>query len=327
MCLKFKIFAALIFSAALLGCREKTGTESYDDGIAPSVPAGLSVFKSRDGEVGIEWERNVEFDFDHYIIYRGINDSTKLKLLSLLRDNYYYDYPLEYDSVYYYSVSAVDNYGRESVSSGFVSASPANFYPPHTPLNFKALGKHTDTGKFFLLSWEPNYDADLLGYEIYRSAQSGFTPDSSNLIGFAKDNSYKDSIGVQLLEKYFFVIRAVDKGLKKSKPSGEFGDVIFDKPRVVFPENNSQVKPFSQFRIQTVSMPAFYKLVVQTNEIFGTVLELNFESSSVNSVISIDFNPYYLEPYKTYYCRVLAYSIANDDPNSFSELIKFSIYP
>jgi hypothetical protein len=74
--------------------------------------------------------------------------------------------------------------------------------PPATPAPF--------TGQYAAgtahLHWNPNVEADLAGYRLYRGASMGFVPGPGNLVGALSDTGYTDSAGAP----YVYKLTAVD---------------------------------------------------------------------------------------------------------------------
>jgi hypothetical protein len=74
--------------------------------------------------------------------------------------------------------------------------------PPLTPAPF--------TGNFgagsTALHWNPNVEADLAGYRLYRGSSAGFVPDPSNLVAALTDTGYVDPAGTP----YFYKLAAID---------------------------------------------------------------------------------------------------------------------
>ncbi len=129
---RFRFFIALTF-IIYQSCERSDITSPIDDGLPPATPVNLSIFRARDGEIGIEWLKNREPDINGYNIYRSIGDTINLIKIDSTQEDYHIDYYLEYDSTYYYRISAVDKFGNESLLTPPVSAKPENLYPPYTP--------------------------------------------------------------------------------------------------------------------------------------------------------------------------------------------------
>lgn len=320
----------LIFISLLMlihsGCERPTEFEIVDDGIAPAVPSGLAVYTAHDGFIGIQWIPNNEPDLDGYLVYRSTNDSVYMKI-AFTRDNFFEDDSLCYDTTYFYKVSAIDISGKESNLTPSVSASPVNIYPPHTPGLNTVNCRNWEGDLSVYVSWYKNFDHDILGYEVHRSKTPGFTPGDTTLIGFSSSADFTDTLQLELYQNYYYKIIAVDKGTLKSNPSSEMADAILDIPELIFPADGSDVNYFTQFLIGALQVPANYEIIVQTNQFFGNFWSKSFYSDVINDTIKVVFDPPYLYPDFTYYCRLVTYSSGNIQPNSISPLYNFTIIP
>ncbi|MFC2082138.1 fibronectin type III domain-containing protein [Bacteroidota bacterium] len=306
-------------------CDRDDVTQPVDDGLPPVTPVNLSVFRERDGEAGIEWRRINTPELKVYRIYRSENNPADPVLIDSTIDNYYIDYSLDYDTVYYYFISAVDIFNRESPLSAPVNAEPLNVYPPDTPFLIEINGRNWEGRQSVHLFWQPVQDSDLDMYEIYRDTIPDFNADSSNIAGRTTTNEFDDYADLELLIEYYYNIVAVDKGGLKSAEGPTVSDIILNTPLQIFPANEMSVAPFSEFEIKTVSEPAYYKIVIQSNQFYGIIRELNFQSEAVDSVISVEFSSTQLTSNKKYYWRIFTFTQNYRDPNSFSDLYSFSI--
>lgn len=327
-----KYFHAIIFLVLLASCDREEITNPGDDSIPPNIPIGLSVFGASDGEVGIEWIKNSESNVTGYKIFRSANNPNNFQHIGTTADNFHIDDSLDYDSTYYYSIKAVNRTGKESGFSEFVSAQPKNIYAPGPPVDVAATAKNSQDKIFIKLSWRKPYDTDIKGFEIYRSRTENFQADSATFLEFVPPGtipyfgSYTDTNDIELLTKYYYKIKSVDKGNLKSYSSYEVSDLVLDEPVLVSPVDKAVLNNLSGFKIITAGAEAQYKLVVQTNEIYGTVAEIEFESSSKHQEITIDTRNLILDANKTYYWRVFAYTNNNDEPNSYSGFFSFTLF-
>lgn len=319
-----------IFLVGLLffsGCDRDTPVEPVDDGRTPAKPIGLSIFREYDGEIGIEWNSNLEKDISHYKIFRSDSSNNNYQLIDSTQSSYYLDTGLSYLTTYFYRIAAVDNYGNTSEQSDSVSGMPQNLYAPFPPYYLTINAKNWDDSLSVKITFGESFSSDVSFYEIYRSENTAFTPDSSNLIGTSDKLNFIDKNNLEMLKEYFYKIVAVDKGRIKSQPSVEVTDIILDSPKPIYPINESQVNYFADFQIETCSIPTDYKIVLQSNEVYGTEVELNFSSQKTNSIISVPIKNVTFDAYADYYWRVFAYTKNNNIPNSYSELYKFTIVP
>ncbi|WKZ70602.1 MAG: fibronectin type III domain-containing protein [Melioribacteraceae bacterium] len=319
----FSLLTALIF----LSCERNSPTEIIDDGIPPTAPIGLSVFRQYDGEVGIEWISNLEKDIKFYKIFRSISNENNFAVIDSTSSTYFLDVGLEYDSTYYYKIKAVDLFGYESDFSAYVSAVPQNLYPPYPPYYLSINARNWNDSLSMKITFGNSFSTDVKHYEIHRSLNPNFSPDNSSLIGVTNELSFIDKNHLDLLVDYYYKIISVDKGNLQSQPSVEVRDFLLDKPIQISPENNASVDYFAEFKIQTCSKPADYRIVVQANEIYGPLTEINFSSNEINKIITVPIKNITFAAYADYYWRVFTYTKGNNIPNSFSKLQKFTIIP
>ncbi|NWF49234.1 MAG: hypothetical protein HXY49_01685 [Ignavibacteriaceae bacterium] len=320
-----KYYLLAFTSLALTACERDSFISGSDDGIAPAVPTNFVVFLAEDGDIILNWDANVEKDLKGYNVWRK-TDSTDYSFLDFTQDDYYIDDSLNYSTKYFYKISSVDFFGLESSYTDEVSAVPENKNPPRTPLNLKINARNWEGHKSIFLSWKSNPESDLAGYRIYRSENANFIVDSSTYLRFVPNNSFEDTNStLSFYKNYFYKITAVDKGDLSSSPAQEVTDMIYEEALQIFPENNSEVLPFSDLKIRSIGVPARYLIVVQENEFFGEIWRNEFSYIGLYDTLSIRFNPQYIEPYRNYYWRIITYYPNSSEPNSISRLYKFKI--
>ena len=149
-------------------------TDSASPSVQPPTPV-VTIGDPTDLSVGLFWE-NYEFpqDFAIFRVYvaRDKDDGKKLVFLNVAeieRDKFYYiDINFREDGVTkVYRVAAVDEFGVEGITT--ISATSPNL-PPSPPRNFQAryYGRSIANVKYdVILTWEPNQEGDLAGYQIY----------------------------------------------------------------------------------------------------------------------------------------------------------------
>ncbi len=183
---------------------------SYDD-IPPVVPVNVRIFESFDGKIGIEWQSNSELNLNGYNIYRR-TDSTNYKLIRFTTDNYLIDDSLNYNTTYFYEITAVNNSKLESSPSIEVSATPKNIYKPYQIRNITINARNWEDTISIYLSWIPSGETDISGYDIYRSISPSYNADSLTKIAYTTEDNYSDTSNLELYTNYYYIIRAVDKG-------------------------------------------------------------------------------------------------------------------
>ena len=96
-------------------------------------------------------------------------------------------------------------------------------FPPEAPQGVQAVASGIGQQPFIDLTWAPNTEADLAGYNVYRHAE-GEPPVKINPES-AKTPSYRDA-GVERGKSYFYAVTAVDLRGNESSPSPEASEVV-----------------------------------------------------------------------------------------------------
>jgi fibronectin type 3 domain-containing protein len=315
------VFSILFYS----GCDRPTENNKDDDGLPPAVPTGLNLYSASDGEILIEWRNNSEADLKGYNVYKSTDD-TRFVNTAFTTDNYFIDDSLAYDSTYLYRISAVDIWARESSLSPEISAKPENKYPPEAPRHASVNARNWVGEESVFLSWQPNAETDIAGYNIYRNTFGSFTADSASLVGYSDKENWNDTVNLSQLTVYYYKIRAVDKGGLLSIESLEVYDQILRMPEIVFPGDDEEMVYNGNFKFTSAGAPAAYKIVVQSNIILGTLWEKEISSNLIDDTLEVQFDYPYVEPNKEYYWRIASYS-GSTEPNSVTKLFKFKIRP
>ncbi len=318
----FKILSVIfLLSIIFLGC-DRTNEIIDDPGIPPAVPTGLRIFYASDGEIVIDWRSSSEPDVKGYNIYKRTELTGPVKI-GFINDNYFFDDSLQYDTTYYYKITAVNLWDRESDFSSEVFAKPENIYNPEKPAGVRINAKNWEGEISVYVYWLLNEESDVEGYNIYRGDSPDFTPDSSNFMGYTNSANFSDTTSLNFYTNYYYKIKAKDKGGLLSNSSDVVNDLIFEIPEVIFPPDSSTIEFFEEFIIKTIDVPARYRIGLQTNKFFGEIWNTTVSSTIVNDTLKINFNPPSLQVNKTYYWRIATYSVNSSDPNSISKL--FSI--
>lgn len=283
-------FIIIILSLSVISCERLTETSIADDGLPPAVPVGLRIVFGYDGEVGLEWNANNEADIRGYNVYRRENKTVSI-LIAFTTDSYFFDDSLNYDSQYYYKISAVDLAGKESAATSEILAEPENIYSPVPPRFPLINARNWENNLSIYLSWEKSFESDVEKYFVFRSEEQGFIADTNSFIGESTQNYFNDTIDLKLDTKYFYKIEAIDKGGLISPASEEVNDEIYQTASLIFPEDSAEVGYFDFFKIKTINKPAAYRISVMTNPYFGEYWATEFYSQATDDTISVRFNP------------------------------------
>lgn len=192
----------------------------FYDTTAPSAPLNLAVTNPGTGDrLNLSWQANAEPDLAGYNIYRSTTSGTGYTKIntSLVTGTTYTDTGLT-AGTYYYVVRAVDTSGNESGNSNEAAGAVGGADPPPVPPAGLVV---TDpgTGTSLELSWQPNTEPDLSGYNVYRSTTSGTGYTRINA-GPVAGTRYTDT-GLAAGTTYYYVVRAVDAAGQESGNSNE----------------------------------------------------------------------------------------------------------
>jgi len=119
---------------------------------------------------------------------------------------------------YHFRVRSRDFAGNEGVSSEYQFSTPGGA-PPGAPVNF-SIARPTEMERI-VVSWESNTEADLKGYNLYRSESKNgpFSRVNADPIAvMATYTAYQDD-GLKIAYKYYYFVKAIDVANNESAPS------------------------------------------------------------------------------------------------------------
>jgi len=140
------------------------------------------------------------------------------------------DRNIEWEKTYLYKIASVTTelaQGKEEPIEGDDSSEIEVFvhdiFPPAVPTGLEAVSSGTPQQPFIDLSWTPNTEPDLAGYNVYRH-EEGTQPIKING-ELVKTPTYRDS-GVQAGHRYWYAVRAVDVRGNESGRSAEASEAV-----------------------------------------------------------------------------------------------------
>ncbi len=140
------------------------------------------------------------------------------------------DRSAEWEKTYFYKLAAVTTenvQGKQETIAGDDSPEIEVFvhdiFPPATPTGLEAVSSGTPQQPFIDLSWSPNTESDLAGYNVYRHEQ-GAAPVKINS-ELVKSPTYRDS-AVEASRRYFYSVTAVDVRGNESGRSAEVSEQV-----------------------------------------------------------------------------------------------------
>jgi fibronectin type 3 domain-containing protein len=291
----------LFFSLIIYSCTEVVAPE---DITPPNTPANFTLLGGGDGQVRLRWSQNTEPDFNFFRLYRSVNNINSFSKLVELTQVEYLDRFLEYDTTYFYYLTAVDNAGNESDPTFIIDVQPLNVAAPQPPIFLISSGVNNPLLSILemKLNWTPPDIGDLLRYKIYRSNDSDFVANTSTLVDSTIIATYSDRF-IPTNTKYYYKIVAVDKRLKVSLPSKPNGDMILSSPILVAPANQTRFTSPRIFDWDPVDNAVSYVVFVGSAP-FSDVLW----NSSKTTNTEFQYNGPALQSSQVYYWWVGAYS-------------------
>ncbi|WP_179215544.1 right-handed parallel beta-helix repeat-containing protein [Paenibacillus sp. MY03] len=206
-----------------IGRYELTGTAPAP-GVPPTQPLQLQATEVTPYSVKLDWADHPEQgSLRGYNVYRGLTpDVTPTignRIATWVASSVYTDkLLLEQETDYYYVVTAVDSFGRNSVPSAAVLATPpADTEPPASP---GSLIAGTNEEGHVLLDWQDSGEEDFVFYRLYRSEEPSFVPNVSNRIADSLTSSHYVDETAAAGTQYYYKIAAVDWNGFESAPAG-----------------------------------------------------------------------------------------------------------
>jgi len=199
----------------------------------PRVPSGVQA-AAGNATITVGWTKNAEPDMWYYEIQRSTWSTAFEGAVSTImvdgdKNTYVDAADLILGNTYYYRVRAMDRKKNtsdwSSVSSAYARTDDVIAPAPPTGVKAIALGAYGFDG--IGISWNPNYEGDLAGYNIYRSTQSGFAPSISNKLNTSilppSATPYYEDKNIATGVTYYYRVVALDDSANVSDSSAELG--------------------------------------------------------------------------------------------------------
>ena len=141
------------------------------------------------------------------------------------------DRNFEWQQTYTYHVAAITTVIRSSGGAGPVLGTPSapvtiearDVFPPTQPGGVQAVASGVGQAPFIDLTWAPDTESDLAGYNVYRREDGGAPVKiTAELV---KAPAYRDA-QVQRGHKYFYSVSAVDLRGNESARSAEASETV-----------------------------------------------------------------------------------------------------
>jgi fibronectin type 3 domain-containing protein len=296
-----KIFLKFVASSIFvlsLGCSSSTDSGKIDR-TPPAVPYNLEIVNIGNGAVSLSWTPSKDTDLKGYNVYwlgwaqvDTLNANRKsFDSSSAVISN------LDYETMYYFGVSAIDKSGNESAISVQITGKPQNTTSPLPPSNTEAFAENIDFPTINVF-WAPNTEPDLDHYEVFRGlSPNGGSEDSLKLVASVTEENFKDA-AVEVGIKYYYKVTAVDKGGWSSPYSAIVSDQALPFVKIISPKNYEYTDKNPTFKWNPVEGATSYNLILTTSRIGGEIWNVTLDSSKSQVVYSgktklINGNTYY----------------------------------
>ncbi len=193
-----------------------SGTTLYVDTTPPVVITGaVATDAATGGKINVSWNTSPESDVSFYRVYRRLSSGIFYNLLvSNITGTTYSDTGLTNGLKYYYSITAVDTAGNESVQSNtghdYVFATPTapDITPPGSLVDCSTTISQPSpkTGTIISHNWTKPVDADFARLRIYASTASGAL---GTKVYEGSDTTFEHS-GLTAGVTYYYTYRSVD---------------------------------------------------------------------------------------------------------------------
>ncbi len=195
-------------------------TISHDsDSVPPAAPSGLLVTAVSSSGINLDWDDNMEEDFDSYTVRRATKTGGPYTTIATrASSSSYSDTGLASETTYYYVVIAKDKSSNSSENSNEVSATTTvdrDTIPPAAP---SGLSVAEVSGRAINLNWDDNTEDDFDSYTVKRATTAG-GPYTTIASGVTSSN-YSDT-GLAPETTYYYIVIAKDKLNNSSENSNE----------------------------------------------------------------------------------------------------------
>lgn len=181
-------------------------------------------------DIQIGWTPSPHPDVGRYIIRRSLDNATWTEIGDVVvTQNTYRDTNVSGGSTYYYEVRAVDwwNQGGDWSASSSATLVSSDTIAPSKPTGLAAYPVDTSSIRF---TWNPNSDADVAGYSLYRSTDPTVPIVLSNrvnvsVVAATLSPTFTDT-GITTGVQYYYRLVAVDQAGNSSVASDTLAEYV-----------------------------------------------------------------------------------------------------
>jgi hypothetical protein len=198
---------------------------------ANPVPAGIAISWDEFGPSAKESRLKTQYAYKVMRRLKGENIAVLVKQLPAGNHGMeFVDTTIEWEKAYQYWITPVtlwqdgDRKGEvEGDDSAIVDVFAHDSFPPAAPSGLEAVFSAAPQNSFIDLTWTPNIEPDLAGYNIYRHTGNG--PPVKVNSELIKTPRFPDP-GIQPGMKYFYSVTAVDLRGNESSKSEETSETV-----------------------------------------------------------------------------------------------------
>jgi len=168
----------------------------------------------------------------NYVVYRGAKDARSFIAIGNAKESgngklTFEDSSADWESAHAYKVTPVTRTPSSAQVEGEDSPPIEVFthdtFPPSAPSGLQAVSSGTAAEKFIDLTWAPNTESDLAGYNLYR--RENVSPPVRINTELITTPAFRDR-NVASGKKYTYSVAAVDLRKNESSPSPEASEVV-----------------------------------------------------------------------------------------------------
>ncbi|UCH90215.1 MAG: fibronectin type III domain-containing protein [Thermoplasmata archaeon] len=263
----------------LSGCSSSTDNSKIDV-TPPPVPSDLTITKIGNGSVSLSWQQVSDKGLKGYNIFwmAGTEVDTLRANRRFVTTNFTIISGLEYNTLYYFAVSSIDNNNNESALSFQEKGIPHNTEYPSAPTGVDVVAESINESPKITVFWAQNTEPDFVAYNVYRSLTStGLEDSSSSFVTSLKQENYIDT-DVNIGITYYYRITALDRGGLESNPSVIVSDLVLPRVELISPVDFAYVSANPTFTWERVPGASKYNIIIKTSRIGGEIWNIEIDA-------------------------------------------------
>ena len=265
----------------------------------PETPKNV-ICSADTGIIYIQWKANQESDLMGYYIYRTVrksSDNSKYVLLNsepIINNRYNDTLPKQARNKFYYKIVSVDTSYNKSNYSEFAVIGMPDVTPPKKPI----IKSVKIDGDKLIIEWFQNFETDLEGYDIYRTAKNDTIKEKEklNINTISKKSIVFTDIFAEKGIQYQYSIVAFDTSGNFSEYSDLYSAILIDTTKTAkdftnfkanYSKNKKQVK--LSWKIKNVNNNKGFIVyrkedsTRQLKPITGLISDTEFNDKSINT--------------------------------------------